>query len=115
MSAQRGKDILLKIAGPNGAYVTCAGMRSKRLAFNTQTVDVTDADAVGRWRELLGGSGVQQASISGSGLFKDAPSDALFRQAFFNGDIPDWEIMSARFWHAAGIVSDRSARIWRRA
>lgn len=97
MVAQKGKDILLKVASAGGSYVTCAGMRSKRLAFNTETVDVTDADAVGRWRELLGGSAVQRASISGSGIFKDAQSDSLFRQAFFDGAIPDWQIVLPGF------------------
>ncbi|RCW79546.1 phage major tail protein, TP901-1 family [Phyllobacterium bourgognense] len=97
MGAQRGKDILLKVADAKGSYVTCAGMRSKRLAFNTQAVDVTDADAVGRWRELLAGSAVQHASIGGAGLFKDAQSDALFRQAFFNGEIPLWQIVLPDF------------------
>lgn len=97
MSAQRGRDILLKIANAGGGYVTCAGMRSKRLAFNTETVDVTDADAAGRWRELLGGSAVQRVSIGGSGLFKDAQSDKLFQQAFFNGEIPLWQIVLPGF------------------
>ncbi|WP_271893236.1 phage major tail protein, TP901-1 family [Candidatus Phyllobacterium onerii] len=97
MSAQRGKDILLKVADASGSYVTCAGLRSKRVAFNTETVDVTDADAAGRWRELLGGSAVQRASIGGGGIFKDAQSDALFRQAFFDGDIPLWQIVLPDF------------------
>ncbi|EJN01415.1 phage major tail protein, TP901-1 family [Phyllobacterium sp. YR531] len=97
MTAQRGRDILLKIANANGNYVTCGGMRSKRLAFNTETVDVTDAEAVGRWRELLGGSAVQRASIGGSGIFKDAQSDSLFRQAFFEGAIPEWQIALPAF------------------
>ncbi len=103
MSAQRGKDILLKVADTGGAFVTCAGLRSKRVAFNAEAVDVTDADAVGRWRELLGGSGVQRASVSGSGLFKDAASDALIRQAFFDGDIPDWQIVLPDFGMLDGL------------
>lgn len=103
MSAQRGKDILLKVANGSGAYVTCAGLRSKRLAFNAQSVDVTDADAVGRWRELLGGSGVQRASIGGSGIFKDAHSDASIRQAFFDGTIPDWQITLPGFGVLQGL------------
>ena len=78
MVAQKGKDLLLKI--DNGtAYETVAGLRSKRLAFNAETVDVTDAESAGRWRELLGGAGVQRASVSGAGIFKDPGSDALVR------------------------------------
>lgn len=97
MGAQRGKDILLKVADATGSYTTVAGMRSKRIAFNTETVDVTDADAVGRWRALLDGSGVQRASIGGAGLFKDNPSDALIRRAFFDGAIPNWQIVLPDF------------------
>ncbi|TCQ28912.1 TP901-1 family phage major tail protein [Rhizobium sp. PP-CC-3G-465] len=42
MVAQKGKDILLKIE-TGGGFTTVAGLRSKRLAFNAETVDVTDA------------------------------------------------------------------------
>lgn len=101
MSAQRGKDLLLKIEGSGGVFQTCAGLRSKRIAFNAETVDVTDADATGRWRQLLAGSGVQKASVSGSGIFKDAASDELIRTAFFNGDILNWQIVVPDF----GLVS----------
>ena len=62
MVAQKGKDLLLKIDSTGaGSFVTVAGLRSKRIAFNSETVDVTDADSAGRWRELLAGSGVQRA------------------------------------------------------
>ncbi len=60
-----------------------AGLRARRLAFNAETVDITDAASAGRWRELLGGAGVQRASLSGSGIFKDASRDATFRTLFF--------------------------------
>ncbi len=82
MVAQAGKDLLLKVES-GGGWVTVAGLRSKRLAFNAEAVDVTDAESAGRWRELLGGAGVQRASISGAGLFKDQASDQMVRSAFF--------------------------------
>ena len=53
-------------------FVTVAGMRSRRLAFNAETVDITHAESADRWRELLDGAGVKRASLSGRGLFKDA-------------------------------------------
>ncbi|MEO3998563.1 phage major tail protein, TP901-1 family [Mesorhizobium sp. CAU 1732] len=66
MAAQKGKDLLLKIdSNGAGSFVTVAGLRTKRLAFNSETVDVTDADSTGRWRELLSGSGVQRARPAG--------------------------------------------------
>jgi TP901-1 family phage major tail protein len=103
MVAQKGKDLLLKL-DTNGAgnFVTVAGMRSKRIAFNSETVDVTDADSAGRWRELLAGSGVQRASINGSGIFKDAASDAEIRSRFFAGTIATWQLIVPDFGTVAG-------------
>lgn len=101
MVAQKGRDLLLKIE--NGAgFATVAGLRSKRLAFNAQIVDVTDSDSAGRWRELLGGAGVQRAAVSGSGIFKDQASDALVRSVFFSGTICDWQIVIPDFGTVSG-------------
>lgn len=101
MVAQKGKDLLLKIDN-GGSYVTVAGLRSKRLAFNAEAVDATDAESAGRWRELLGGAGVQRASVSGAGIFKDQASDALVRAAFFNGSILNWQIVIPDFGTLTG-------------
>ena len=101
MSAQKGKDLLVKIADGVG-YTTVAGLRSRRIAFNAETVDVTHAESAGRWRELLEGAGVKRAAIAGRGLFKDAASDALVRQAFFDGAIKDYEIVIPDFGTVAG-------------
>ena len=99
--AQKGRYLLLKIE--NGAgFATVAGLRSKRLSFNAQLVDVTDAESVGRWRELLGGAGVQRAAVSGSGIFKDQASDALVRSVFFAGTIADWQIVIPDFGTVSG-------------
>lgn len=103
MVAQKGKDLLLKIDGTgSGSYITVAGLRSKRLAFNSETVDVTNADSTGRWRELLAGSGVQRASVSGAGIFKDASSDEKIRAAFFGGEIRDWQLVVPDFGTVQG-------------
>lgn len=91
MSAQRGKELLLKL-GSGGGFVTVAGLRTKRLAFNSETVDATDSESAGRWRELLAGAGVNRASVSGSGIFKDQASDGSIRQIFFGGEIRDWQL-----------------------
>ncbi|MBL8590882.1 MAG: phage major tail protein, TP901-1 family [Methylobacteriaceae bacterium] len=97
MAAQKGKDLLVKIDDGTGVFVTIAGLRTRRLAFNAETVDVTHADSVGRWRELLAGAGVRRASLSGGGVFKDAASDALARQTFFDGAIRAWQIVVPDF------------------
>jgi TP901-1 family phage major tail protein len=101
MVAQKGRDLLLKIDSGSG-FATVAGLRSKRLSFNAQLVDVTDAESAGRWRELLGGAGVQRAALSGSGIFKDQASDALVRSLFFAGTIVAWQIVIPDFGTVAG-------------
>ena len=103
MVAQKGKDLLLKVdADGVGSFITVAGLRSKRIAFNAETVNITDADSAGRWRELLAGSGVQRASISGAGIFKDAQSDATIRQRFFAGTISNWQMIVPDFGTVQG-------------
>ena len=92
MAAQKGKDLLVKIHD-GASYVTVAGLRSRRIAFNAETVDITHAESAGRWRELLEGAGVKRASIAGRGLFKDEATDALVRQAFFDGAVKNCQIV----------------------
>ncbi|MEM5494000.1 phage major tail protein, TP901-1 family [Hoeflea sp. AS16] len=101
MTAQKGKDLLIKI-DDGGNFVTIAGLRARRLAFNAEAVDITDAESAGRWRELLGGAGVQRASLSGGGLFKDQQSDALARSVFFAGEIRSWQVAIPDFGTVTG-------------
>jgi TP901-1 family phage major tail protein len=101
MAAQKGKDLLVKIED-GASFTTVAGLRSRRLAFNAETVDITDAESAGRWRELLDGAGVKRASIAGRGLFKDAATDELMRQTFFNGAVKNFQIVVPDFGTVQG-------------
>ena len=102
MGAQKGKDLLLKMSD-GASFVTVAGLRSRRIAFNAEIVDITNAESTDRWRELLAGAGVKRASLSGRGLFKDAASDALVRQAFFDGTIHDCQVVVPDFGTIEGM------------
>jgi TP901-1 family phage major tail protein len=103
MPAQKGKDLLLKVDSlGNATFVTIAGLRTKKLSFNAETVDITDAESAGRWRELLAGAGVQRASLTGSGIFKDAASDAAMRTLFFDGTIRNWQVLMPDFGTVTG-------------
>jgi TP901-1 family phage major tail protein len=101
MGAQKGKDLLVKIDN-GGGFVTVAGLRSKRIAFNAEIVDITHAESADRWRELLAGAGVRRAAISGRGLFKDSASDALVRQAFFDGAVIACQLIVPDFGRIEG-------------
>ncbi len=102
MTAQRGKDLLLKIgdgATPEN-FTSVAGLKSTDLAFNATTIDVTNADSADMWRELLA-AGVKSATVTGSGVFRDQASDLTLRTAFFNQTLANWQIVIPSF----GIVS----------
>lgn len=98
MGAQKGRDLLLKLdAAGTGSFVTVAGLRSNAISFNAGAVDATSQDSAGQWRELLAGAGLRTASIRGSGIFRDAASDAAIRSLFFAGTIRNWQVMVPDF------------------
>ncbi len=98
MAAQNGKDLLIKIDMTGaGSFQTFAGLRATRITFNAESVDVTSLESAGGWRELLAGSGVKSAAISGSGVFKDDASDERARQIFFDGLVPDFQVVVPDF------------------
>ena len=103
MTAQQGKDLLLKLdADGTGNFVTVAGIRSRKVAFNTASVDVTSSESAGQWRELLAGGGIRSTAITGSGIFKNAASDALMRAQTFNGTIANWQVVIPAFGTVQG-------------
>lgn len=102
MSAQRGRDILLKIESEGGGFTTVAGLRARTIALNARTVDATDGDSAGRWRELLSGAGVRSAAVNGQGVFRDAASDALIREAFFSQTAKTWRLIVPDFGQLEG-------------
>ena len=80
MAAQNGKDLLIKVdLSGAGQFETMAGLRSTRIAFNAETVDVTSLESEGGWRELLGGAFVccvilkHAAARQGRGTHTRAP------------------------------------------
>ena len=103
MSAQKGRDLLLKIDSTgSGSYVTVAGLRANTLTFNAETVDITAQDSAGAWKELLSGAGLKSAQVKGQGIFKNAASDALIRSTFFNGATPNWQLVIPSFGTVTG-------------
>jgi TP901-1 family phage major tail protein len=98
MTVQNGKDLLVKVdMTGSGTFETVAGLRATRVSFNAESVDVTSLESAGGWRELLAGAGVKTAAISGAGIFRDANSDERMRQVFFDGEVPDFQVVIPDF------------------
>lgn len=98
MAAQKGRDLLLKVDQTGGgAFATVAGLRSKRISFGAESVDVTDSASAGNWRELLDGAGTKRANVAGSGIFKDTTADESVRSLFFAGAVRDWQVVVPEF------------------
>ncbi|MCA3561494.1 MAG: phage major tail protein, TP901-1 family [Aestuariivirga sp.] len=103
MGAQKGRDLLLKLdAAGTGSFAAVAGLRSNQISFNAGTVDATNQDSPNQWRELLSGAGIKSAAIRGSGIFKDAASDAAIRSLFFAGSIRNWQVVVPDFGTLTG-------------
>ena len=99
MAAQAGKDVLLTLS--DGAdppvFTPVAGVRAKTLSLNAGVIDATHSQSPGRWRELIAGAGVRSASLTGSGVFVDAASDAEVRRLFFDQLRRDWRLVVPDF------------------
>lgn len=103
MGAQNGKDLLIKLDMTGaGQFETIAGLRATRISFNAESVDVTSLESQGGWRELLAGAGVKSASISGSGIFRDATTDERARQIFFDAEVPNFQVIIPDFGNVEG-------------
>lgn len=104
MAAQAGKDVLIKMntAAAPTSFTTVGGIRTASIALNATTIDTTNAESVGRWRELLAASGVRTCSISGSGVFLDATTDETVRKHFFDDSTPGCELVIPAFGTIGG-------------
>jgi len=103
MAVQNGKDLLIKLDVTGaGQFETVAGLRATRISLNAEPVDVTSLESPGGWRELLAGAGVKSASITGSGVFRDAQTDARARQVFFAGEMPAFQVIVPDFGRIQG-------------
>ena len=106
MTAQKGKDILIKILtsleDQPKAYETMAGLRAHNISLNTTSVDVSNASQSHQWRELLAGAGIQTMSVSGEGVFRDGNADEKIRSEFINGTISEWLIHIPSFYDVSG-------------
>jgi len=95
MAAQKGVSFLLKIGDGGGseAFTTVAGCRTLSFSRSRNPVDVTNADSSGLARELLSTAGTKQASISFSGVFTDAATDATIETDFEAGTLRNFQIV----------------------
>ncbi len=114
MAAQKGKDLLLKVdTTGTGRSRRSPGLRSRTLAFNAATVDITHTESAGRWRELLAGAGVKSARVAGAGIFKDAASDETVRSSSSTAPSALAGDRDPGLRHRRGAVPDRGARVRR--
>ena len=80
-------DILVKVDDKTRGFTTVAGLRTRRLAINGETVEPN------RWAAFFDGKVIRRASVSGRGLFRDASSDKLMRATFFDDAVRDYHLV----------------------
>lgn len=97
MAAQKGSALLIKIgSGSPVLYTTIGGLRSTSITMNDEPVDITNKDSAGV-RTLLAQGGVQSMTISGSGVFTDAASEATLRSAFGAASFSSYQLVIPDF------------------
>lgn len=98
MSAQKGRDFLLKIGdgGNPETFSTVGGFRTNTLKINNEVVDATSKDSAGN-RELLAGAGLHSMGATGSGIFVDDAAFAAAHAAALNNTIDNWQIIIPDF------------------
>ena len=85
MSASPGHGLLLRVNTSASTFVTAGGLRSKQVKRATTKVDVTSADSVGRWQELLPGAAALALSFSASDFVWLNDAAYLSAKAAFEG------------------------------
>lgn len=95
MGAQKGDQILLKIGNDSSpqTFTAIAGLRTKNLTINSETVDVTSADDTSKYRQLLEGAGIKNIAASGSGVFKDASASDAVNSSALDQTHLEWQIV----------------------
>lgn len=95
MAAKRGDALLIKIGdgGSPESFTSVAGLRTKTITVNGETVDITSADDTQKWRQLLEGAGVKSMSVSGSGVLKDDTVMGTINTAVINQSIDTWQVI----------------------
>lgn len=86
MTAGCGAAIIISAKDGSGSYQAVGGLRNKRITLNAESVDVTNSDSTGRWKELLDGCGVRSASFAGDGVFLDDAGLAACIDAMMNNN-----------------------------
>lgn len=97
MGAQLGREILLKrntSATATPSYTTMGGVKARTLTINRETVDVTNSDSLGQWRELLANAGVRSMSTSGSGVYvSDTAVKAVVTEVVEGTEHELWQVI----------------------
>ena len=99
MDSQPGSSLLIKIgdAASPEVFTTVAGLRTKSLSINSETVDVTNSDSASKMRELLAGAGIISVSASGDGVFTDAAVHATLSTKALAGGIDTYQVIVPDF------------------
>lgn len=95
IAAKKGRLFLIKLGDGNSppTYTTLGGLRATDMTLNNAGVDITNKGSNG-WRELLPDGGIQNVTLTGSGLFDaNSAQQKQLKNAFFNRVLLQAEIV----------------------
>lgn len=99
MTAVAGALVAIRIeTATAGTFVDLAGLRSKSFSINNESIDITNSDSTGRWRELLAAIATRSVEVSGDGVLKDgAANDRLRTQTMASPPIAKMQFFVPTF------------------
>jgi len=88
------REVLLKAKFPgNTAFLTIAGVTTRTLRFADRSIDVTNQDSDGEWRELVQDIGTDSLDFDGDGKFVSSAVMVQLLQARRSSGIIDYQVV----------------------
>lgn len=85
MGYKAGKDMLLKVDfGLGAGFQTVGGIKTRRLTLGDTSVDATNQDSEGGWKEMVSGVASKSMKVSGDGIYKSGLISVQLQQSWLN-------------------------------
>lgn len=103
MAKGAGADIVVEFqTATPGTFAPLGGGRTRTISISSESIDVTDADSVGRWRELIANPATRAIDLSVDGFLNSGTSTAI-RDAFLNNTLLTLRFSSPIFGEISGV------------
>lgn len=103
MAKGAGADIVVEFeTATPGTFAPLGGGRTRTISISSEAIEVTDADSVGRWRELIANPATRAIDLSVDGFLNSGTAFTAIRNAFLNNTLLNLRFSSPILGEIAG-------------